>query len=233
MRWLLLALAAGPGLACEAPGVLFFDADPRVQIVLLPEDAVPEGGISVTGTYTATEPRAGDKPLPVGFFARSGEVVSQIGARVDGVLMIEDGHATITRRDRTGLDTSEGRAAMAGRAGQEGLSILQTHLLIDGGELDLRPVEDAPSFTRRLLFQTGSGLGLWQSAGPVTLHTAAASLRAACAPDMALNLDMGSYDFCVSEGESCGLLTDTARLSNLIHLEAREQPDPDGDAQNG
>jgi hypothetical protein len=60
----------------------------------------------------------------------------------------------------------------------------------------------------------------------MTLHAAAEHLAAELAPKMALNLDMGSYDFCrsaVSGAEiSCGILrlSDTEKLSNLLMLVA-------------
>jgi hypothetical protein len=60
----------------------------------------------------------------------------------------------------------------------------------------------------------------------MTLHAAAEHLAAELAPKMALNLDMGSYDFCrsaVSGTEvSCGIrgVSDTEKLSNLLMLVA-------------
>ncbi|WP_316014940.1 hypothetical protein [Roseobacter sp. HKCCA0434] len=229
------ALLPSAAFACSDDGVLFFDAAPRTSILVLPDDQPlsDTAGITVTGAYTGTEQREGGGHLPVGFLLRDGEVINRNGARMDGVLLVEEGRATITRRDEIGIDSAGGRSEMAARAAEEGLSLLQSHLLIDEGELDLRAVDGAPRFTRRVLFETEEGLGLWQSAQPLTLHAAAVALQRACAPDMALNLDMGSYDYCVSDGRYCGLLRETERLSNLIRLERGERPEPDGDAENG
>lgn len=212
--------------ACTSEGVLFFDERPDVSLIVVPDD-MPLGdsrGITVTGAYTGTEPRASGAASPVGFFIRDGQVINRNGARMDGVLIVDDKGARITRRDAIGIDSAEGRAAMAEQAHTDGTSMLQSHLLISDGELDIREVDNAPRFTRRILFETEGGLGIWQSAQPLTLYAAAVAVEEACAPRMALNLDMGSYDYCVSDGRYCGLLRDTGRLSNLIRLERGERP---------
>ncbi|RED12163.1 hypothetical protein [Pontivivens insulae] len=234
-----LLISSSPALACTAPGVFFFDPDPVVTLRILPDDLDRldlSEGTTVTGAYTGTETRQNGGHLPVGFIIREGEVISRNGARMDGALVIDaQGHATITRRDRVGIDTLEGRQGYLSRASVEGTGILQSHLLITDGALDLTDVEDAPRFIRRILFQTEAGLGLWQSDGALTLYAAAEALQASCAPDMALNLDMGSYDFCFTGGDNCGLLRagDLSRLSNLLHFEGRERDQPQADADNG
>jgi hypothetical protein len=106
------------------------------------------------------------------------------------------------------------------------LSVLQSHLLIVEGKVDFRAHDDAPVFVRRMFFISDDGFGVYQPAGALTLLAAAEQLVGALAPDMALNLDMGSYDYCrasVSGSETaCGILglNDTAKLSNLLMLRA-------------
>lgn len=233
-----LLISASPALACTAPGVLFFDEDPQAALHILPDDLDRlelSEGVTVTAAYTGTETRENGGHLPVGFIMREGEVISGNGGRMDGALVIDaDGSATITRRDRLGLDSLVGRRAYAEVAATTGQSVLQSHLLITDGELDLRAVEDAPRFVRRILFQSADGLGLWQSDGALTLYDAARQIEETCVPDMALNLDMGSYDFCFTGGDNCGLLRagDLSRLSNLLHLQRRERDEPQADADN-
>lgn len=221
----LLASAQLAG-ACTSDGMLFFDERPYISLIVAPDDLPlsDSAGITVTGAYTGTEPRAAGGPAPVGFFLREGEVINRNGARMDGVLLIDEDGARITRRDLAGIDSAEGRVSMAERAQAEGISLLQSHLLISDGQLDIHEVENAPRFTRRVLIETDEGMGIWQSAQPLTLYAAAVAVERACAPRMALNLDMGSYDYCVSDGRFCGLRRDTDRLSNLIRLERGQRP---------
>lgn len=238
--WAAGAAAGGPPAgagviagACPGPGA--------ASLLLLPEDreAVgqgPDGAVTVTGAYTATDRRDGDRPKPVGLFIHDGERVSLEFGRMDGILVIgPDGAVRIaaapsvplagTRHD---LTTLRGRLAFARAAEAAGASVMQSHLLIRDGALDLRPVEDAPLAERRLLFQTEDrALGLWESEGrALTLYEAAAELQRLHAPAMALNLDMGGHDFClrIRDGEavSCGrvALSELDRLSNLLRLKA-------------
>lgn len=217
----MLLCSVSAASACTAEGVIFYDNDPRVSIHVVPDDLPLDDtrGITVTGAYTGTEQRAAGGALPVGFFLRDGEVINRNGSRMDGVLLIDADGARITRRDAIGIDSAEGRQAFAEQAAGQGVSLLQSHLLVSEGELDIHPIDGAPRFTRRVLFQTGEGMGIWQSPQPLTLYAAAVAVERACAPDMAMNLDMGSFDYCTSDGRYCGLLRETDRLSNLLRLE--------------
>ncbi len=230
----LLALVGGGAAAeviaaaCPGPGA--------ADLLLLPEDraaalAPPAGAVAVTGAYTGAEPRAEGRPKPVGVFLRDGATVSLELARMDGMLVIDAaGAATLatTRAVPSGgitFDLSDlaGRVAFAEAARAEGASAMQSHLLIRDGALDLRAVEGAPEARRRALMETPDGrLLLWESDGPSTLHEAAEAMRAAHAPAMALNLDMGSFDFCrrglATGWRSCGFVTEETadRLSNAL-----------------
>ena len=221
--------------ACPGPGAL--------DLLLLPEEAgaldAAEAALTVTGAYTATDTRDEAKPKPVGLFVHRGRAVSLEYGRMDGLLVIEaDGAARIVAAPaaRVGeaehdLTDPEGRRAFVAAAKAAGASALQSQLLIRDGELDLRPVDDAPRAIRRILFQSEDGaLAIWQSgARALTLHAAAEELARLHAPVMAMNLDMGSYDFCERTGPetgsggasySCGFLDrqGVERLSNLIRL---------------
>jgi hypothetical protein len=124
------------------------------------------------------------------------------------------------------------RLAFIDGASKRGLSVLQSHLLIVDGQIDVRPQEDAPVFVRRMLFTDPSVFGVYQTRWPETLHDAARRLAGAVAPRMALNLDMrmalnldmGSYDYCQGATggmeSSCGGLSrdNTGKLSNLLVL---------------
>lgn len=240
-----LALAGvSSAVACPEPSetLLFHSCwgDARASVLLLPEDEVPgakgEGRrLVVTGAYTAREPREGNKPKPVGWFMRDGVLVNQNMARMDGLMIVDSkGGVRLVDRSAAPLDGEsfnlrevEPRAAFRQRASDLRLDILQSHLLIIDGEPDVAEQSDAPEYRRRLLFTAPHGWGLWESRGAVTLHDAAYALKVELKPDMALNLDMGSYDYCqrIEDGETrnCGVLPagQTEKLSNLILLELR------------
>lgn len=234
---------ASPALAgCPAgeEGILFHScAGPAsMELLLLPEEAgavppPPQGeSLTVTGAYTGADTRAGGRPNPVGFFIDNGRVVSPNLARMDGILVIgSDGQPQLHRSTAVPLggkvadltDPDE-RLLFAGRAAERGVSVMQSHLLISEGGLDVRPGTDAPIARRRLLFTGADGWGVYQTAEAVTLFDAAEELLERHGPEMALNLDMGSFDYCIATTDrqlaNCGVLAapQTEKLSNLLRF---------------
>ena len=210
------------------------------EILLLPErlgalDRGGEGAVTVTGAYTGAGARlTGAGPKPVGVFIAAGAAVSLELGRMDGLLVVDAaGRARISTIADAALGGASydlrslpGRRAFARAAAEAGASALQSHLLIRDGALDLRPVDGAPRARRRLLIATRAGdLAIWESGEALTLFAAAAALMAEHAPLMALNLDMGSYDFCETAGQGdprpCGMVgrgEELGRLSNLVRL---------------
>jgi len=243
---LIATLAAWPAAACpEADGGVLFHScrgEARLELLLLPEDLpLPEppaagARLMVTGAYTGTDKRAVDRPNPVGLFLRRGEVVNRNLARMDGVLVVDPsgGRPGFHHREAVPLggrdydlrDIEQRNAFIRAAAGQ-GLSVMQSHLLIDRGELDVAPQDGAPVYVRRFLFRDAEGFGVWQSQAAMTLHEAALAVAEALAPEMVMPLDMGSYDFCRrAEGgteTSCGGLAPegAGKLSNLLVLTLR------------
>lgn len=244
IRWLVLALGliAGAAGACPPPSetLLFHSCwgTAEAELVLLPEDALPARGdatlvLLVSGAYTGTVARDGDRPNPVGLFVDGGRVVNPNLARMDGILILpEDGPPELQHRARVSfagrrhdLRRPAERHAFARAAAAAGASVLQSHLLVVDGLSDVSEQPDAPSARRRVFFTGPQGWGVWQSAGPETLFTATAQLSAAHAPRMAFNLDMGSFDYCWRGSRDRGLARcgvrgrdDLSRLSNLLAL---------------
>ena len=68
------------------------------------------------------------------------------------------------------------------------------------------------------------GWGIYETTDPVSLFDAAFELQQRYHPDMALNLDMGSFDYCLATGsgssQSCGVINagQTAKLSNVLRF---------------
>lgn len=238
-----LALLAAPALACPEPsdGLLFHSCwgEASADLVLLPEDQPlpepPEDGVRliVTGAYTARDMREAGHPAPVGLYMRAGEVVNRNMSRMDGLLVVDPQKGELALFDRTAVPRGsrtlnmrqvEPRETFIEIASRAGLDVLQSHLLIIDGELDVRDQPDAPRFRRRILFTDAEGFGLFQTEDAVTLYDAARLLEDAVDPVMALNLDMGSYDFCLLQRDGverlCGVLgrEQTDKLSNLLVL---------------
>lgn len=239
----LAAPQAGGATACPAEDdrLLFHSCHgaAAAELLLLPEQTdtlqgLPAAGVSlvVGGTYTGTDQRDGGLPNPVGLFVDQGQVVGPHLARMDGILVIgQDGqprihHATrVPLRDGIAdLTDADQRLDFAARAAEQGESVIQSHLLITDGRVDVRQQMDAPKAKRRMLFNGPGGWGVYQTRGAVTLFDAAWELRQRYSPDMALNLDMGSFDYCVATRDglatTCGVLgaAQTEKLSNLLRF---------------
>lgn len=233
-----MAAQAGNGGLCDLQhdDLIFTScAGGAVELRLLPEDSgeTPDGALDVTGGYTATDRRDKNRPKPVGLFARGGEVISREYVRFDGVLTVTDGQPILHHRRRIAfgdqrydLEDAEDRAAFLSRAAETGSAVMQSHLLIVDGKVDTAPIDGAPRFRRRILFQMSDGqFGVFDSSPRMlTLNEATEEVAARFAPDMALNLDMGSYDFCRTGARLCGALTPqaTGKLSNLLRFTAPE-----------
>lgn len=227
--------------SAQGPNILFLEETPgesAARLLFLPDDraeleaAVPPGEarLLVTGAYSS-----GDDFRPEGFTIRAGRATRPHPQGWDGLLTIDQaGRAQIffvEDVDLSGgpynLRDSQSLAAFVAMAQAERLSVVQSHLLIRDGALDLRPVDGAPIARRRILFQTADGrLGVYDSAPALlTLYEAAVELQERAAPVMAFNLDMGTYDFCevrTSEGPiTCGVLRGDqidGRLTNVLEL---------------
>lgn len=237
-----VVLVAVPAIACPEKGerLLFHSCHgpAAAELLLLPEEAdalsaTPEGeSLAVTGGYTGPDTRAGGHPNPVGLFVDNGRIVSPNLARMDGILVIDrDGepriHASTRVPLRDGvadLTDPDQRLDFADWASENDRSILQSHLLIVDGRLDVRPQLDAPKARRRLLFTDRHGWGVYQTIEAVTLFDAGFELLQRYRPTMAINLDMGSFDYCVATGAEgptvCGILDpgQTSKLSNVLRF---------------
>ena len=238
----VIAVLAVPAFACppESERLLFHSCHgpAAAELLLLPEEAEalatpPEGEtLTVTGGYTGTDMRADGHPNPVGLFVDDGRIVSPNLARMDGILVIDaEGQPHIHQSTRVpqregtaDLTDPDQRLDYAAWASENGLSVLQSHLLIVDGRLDVRPQVDAPEARRRLLFTDRHGWGVYQTTDPVTLFDAGFELQQRYRPSMAINLDMGSFDYCVATdagaSTNCGVVDprDTAKLSNLLRF---------------
>lgn len=237
-----IALAAGAafgvsaGAECTLKNTLFSPCEGSVnaELLILPSEigiTTPAAArrITVTGTYSS-----GDRFGIEGLALKDGVVVSARFQKWDGGLLIDaDGRTRIVNVSRLShggktydLKDKADRRAFLNVAKTEKTSFIQSHLLITDGNLDTRKVDGARKFQRRILYSDATGaLSLYDSgARSLTLYEAALELHRDHGAHMALNLDMGSYDFCQIEAEdqvnSCGILASAqdARLTNLLRF---------------
>jgi len=142
----------------------------------------------------------------------------------DGALSLHHVARVRYRNSLSNLRDKAQRRAFVARAKQTGLSAIQSHMLITDGALDVRPVEGAPRFRRRVVFSYEDGrYGIFDSGSrALSLYEAGAEIQADYDPKMAFNLDMGSYDYCLlmkdGHKNDCGTLSRsaTAKLSNVL-----------------
>lgn len=233
--------ATARGCGDDIPGVLFAGCagETIAELALVKEGGVqvpddqppgeplaPRQRVTITAAYTS-----GEKREPEGLFIIRGEALDPYPQGWDGVALI-DGQGQLSLHhaeridvgnERYDLRRKSSRRAFAQIARLRGWSAFQSHMLIIDGKVDTRPRENAPRFARRLLYMLADGsIGLFETPA-LTLHDAAVAIANALSPVMALNLDMGSYDYCRLEGDTvqnCGTLAkaQTGKLSNLLIL---------------
>lgn len=213
------------------------------EILFLPDDLAAldaplkdgELRLLMTGAYSS-----GDRFAPEGFVLARGDASRARLQGWDGLLLV-DGNGRASLHDvshvRYGdrefdLRDRASRRAFVALAAQERLSTVQSHLLINEGGLDVKPMDGAPRFRRRLLFETQDGrLGVFDSSPKsLTLYEAAAALQKAENPRFAFNLDMGNYDFCERQTPAgvrlCGILPRAGidKLTNLLAITVFAHP---------
>ena len=183
--------------------------------------------LSVTGAYSSAD-RFGVEGLAI-----DGErLVSSRFQGWDGFLLVSPSgdpaiYSAVKIRlgDRSfDLKRQPDRRDFVTQARGEGYSLIQSHLLIVDGALDVRQVENARRFVRRMFFTDSAGWGVYETKSAVTLYDAAVEIQEALNPDMVMNLDMGAYNYCQKNTptgfDACGdLFTNAENLTNLITIQ--------------
>jgi hypothetical protein len=223
-------MAVAEGCPARAQVSLFHSCEipARVELQFLPVtiERADTDILSVTGTYSSAD-RFGVEGLAI-----DGErLVSSRFQGWDGFLMVSPSGepqvfnaAKITLDGKTyNLKRQPDRRNFVAASRAQGYAMIQSHLLITDGALDVKNVENARRFVRRMFFTDGAGWGVYETKSAVTLYDAAVEIQEALNPDMVLNLDMGAYNYCqknTPDGfEACGdLFTNAENLTNLITI---------------
>lgn len=184
--------------------------------------------LEVTGGYTS------EFQYPVGFFAVHGMVVNPALQPWDGLVIAHpDGHLEIHPTDDPHLTpeplnikgSQQDYRRFLHLVESRKLSVFQSHLLVGLGQNLVQPRAGQPSVRRRVLFRDRQGgLGLYDSLDtPLTLYDVAKILLENYHALYAVNLDTGSYNYCVylRDGimqRDCGALKAKAHLSNILQF---------------
>lgn len=225
------------GPACDDASLLFTSRrGPYAARVVLKAPAPqplaePVAGDDVvlvaTGVYTSPH------GMPVGLAVVEGRIVNPVPRGWSGLILIRpDGRIVLKDMARVEIahvsrDLRQSLAdlqAFLAAAERERLTVLQSHLLIGGGELKISERAPNKPFRRRILLQDKDGhVAIFDSGErELSLYDAAAEVRRRYAPDLAINLDMGSYDYCLRRKAgadapiSCGTLEKPDIVSNLV-----------------
>ena len=228
----MLSVVATSVVACPTDSrVLFVSCSTPVSTSFASLDGTPapegpENSLTITGTYSS-----GDRFGIEGIAIDAGTMISRRFQGWDGLAVITpEGNLSLHHVERVSLEgttfnlrNAGERQAFEKKAGQRKLSAIQSHLLITDGKVDVRDQPGQPRFRRRILFMTRDGdIGVFDTGGQaLTLFDAATALQEAAAPEMAFNLDMGSYDYCLwNRGgmKNCGRLNrdSTGILTNVL-----------------
>jgi len=207
--------------SCEIPAIVDLQFHP-LDLTRQPTDV-----LSVTGAYSSAD-RFGVEGIA---FDQERKISTRFQGW-DGLLLVSPtGEPEIFNATQVQLGSRKfnlkrqpDRKDFVTQAQSDGYSIIQSHLLITDGLLDLRQVDNARRFVRRMFFTDSAGWGVYQTGSAKTLYDAAVEIQEALNPDMVINLDMGAYNYCQKNSptgfQPCGdLFTDTKNLTNLITIQ--------------
>ncbi len=185
-----------------------------------------DGLLLITGTYSSPEGKV------EGLVINKGEIVRSGVYPWDGLLTVNNaGKISLANVNEVELAgnrlnlraNKSDRKAFFKHAGATKLSAIQSHLLVTEGQVDVKQREEAKAFRRRVIIEDFEGrISVYDSTPQrITLYQAARISKEMYGARFAINLDMGTYDFCFrklpgKDGSSCGLISDTSKLTNLL-----------------
>lgn len=157
-----------------------------------------------TGTYTSPF------HVPVGLSAARGRIANPAIRDMEGLVVITpNGRWKIDHIDHLeyGLQpyrirqSREDYLAFLSAIEQDQLSVFQSHLLVYEGVVQVPATADPARARRRVLFQTGrADLHVFDSKSEaLTLREAALRVKERFGADRAVNLDMGTFNYCMKK----------------------------------
>jgi len=157
--------------------------------------------IILTGTYTS--PFA----IPTGLCIINGEIINPALQKWNGLLILnKDRQLNIYSADDLTVDFKDLKIKtnyndyidFVEKLKQDKLSVIQSHLILYKGNVLIENNPQEKKFRRRIIFQTAdNSIHIYDSFDKeVTLFDIATSLHADFKAVSAINLDMGTYNFC-------------------------------------
>lgn len=145
--------------------------------------------------------------MPVGLNLRNGEVINPAIQKFDGLILIDkDGQISLTHIDHLvynlkpyHIRTSfEDYKSFLRKARKERLSVLQSHLILNNGDILIQDNAKGRKMRRRILFATSDGgIHIYDSFEKNhSLYDAAKYVKDNYVAQVAINLDMGDFNFC-------------------------------------
>lgn len=215
--------------------ILFYSCDKQAVILLkfhpLELSHKTNNILSVTGAYSS-----GDRFGVEGLAFDGKRLVSSRFQNWDGIFLVSpNGVPHIFNSKKVNLwkknfdlTLKNDRKKFIEIAQSKNWSMIQSHLLISNGNLDLYEIENARRYIRRMFFIKQTGWGVYQTKTASTLYEAAIEIKSLINPDMVINLDMGTYNYCQRSTDlgpkACGeLLTNSKNLTNLITIKLLEE----------
>ncbi|MGH6816778.1 MAG: hypothetical protein ACREC6_13855 [Hyphomicrobiaceae bacterium] len=193
--------------------------------------APPAADLLITGTYTTPD------KMPTGLAVDGNRIISSMLQPWDGLIVVRnDGRIFLKDIERFEFDwepldlrrSLEHYQKLLRTAAERGWTMVQSHLLIRQEAVIVKNAPGLPKFQRRMILQDRNGaIAIYDSRDrQLTLFEASEEVVRKYAPQLAINLDMGVYDFCRRRGtggliEKCGFLDDTVKLTNLIRIDIR------------
>jgi hypothetical protein len=179
----------------------------------------------ISGTYTSPF------NLPVGLTIDNGEIINPAIQKFDGILIINsNGRIHITHIDDLQHDFRDLRIKSSfsdfkefmDLAAKEKLTVIQSFLIINHGEITFEESPSKEKIRRRILFETeDKGIHIFDSFDKtLTLFEAAKYLKDNYRAVNAISLETGTFNFCTlykgNHLTDCSELKKAAVLSNLL-----------------
>jgi hypothetical protein len=203
-------LSNSPNLIFSAARATNYEANIRLNPTFLPfetweKELEPLGTksnrIVMAGGYTAPD------SLPDGLTIVNGTVVNPTLQKFDGLIIIHPNHQIeLTNVDNIRLNETvlhlksnpTDLTTLLNIATKNKISILQSHLLLDKGMILIGEKASTRVFRRRVIFQTSDHqLYVYDSLDKKeTLLETATRLKQQFGANTAINLDMGTYNYC-------------------------------------
>jgi len=179
----------------------------------------------ITGAYTSSYKR------PVGLFSSNGKIINPAIKKWTGILIVKNKKMYIENARNIPIEFKiiniienfNDYLFFLKWVEKNDISVLQTHMLVDNSKVVVSN-KNNKKFRRRVIYEDiNNNIKIYDSENKkLTLFDLSNILIKNHKAKKAINLDMGTYDYCSYKKDNkttnCGYLKDTNILSNLIEI---------------